>query len=375
MKLKAKYFITIVLAIAIAFITSVSRAHEGHDHAPPKKNTTAATGSADQISISKESQFLLNIRTTLSVDTLFKNTLKLLGTVKPTTSGSAVISVPQNARITSIIVKVGQKVKKGEVIATAEQNLAASEQLDIQAQRAVVNAEVESARRDYERLKSLGDIVARKELQQAEIRYKGAIAAQKVFNNSQSVRSITLRSPINGTVDNFVLSPGAQVEPGEELFRIIDLNKVWVEAQVFEKDMEKVENFTSLRVESLQEEFSTAQVRIVSTGKILDSENQSLTVILEIDNSSEHFKIGQFVTAYASFGAARSSLTVPNEAISDLNGKAVVFTHLTPETFQMHEVLTGATNGSETVIESGLTEGERVVVTGTYQVKSIYLNQ
>jgi cobalt-zinc-cadmium efflux system membrane fusion protein len=68
-------------------------------------------------------------------------------------------------------------------------------------------------------------------------------------------------------------------------------------------------------------------------------------------------------------------LVVPTSAISDINGKPVVFIHEQPELFTVRYVEPGLGNNETTIILKGLKENERVVMNGAYQVKSIYLNQ
>ena len=57
-------------------------------------------------------------------------------------------------------------------------------------------------------------------------------------------------------------------------------------------------------------------------------------------------------------------------------GKPVIFVHTEPETFKIRYVQPGAANGEQTVVLGGeVNENDRVVTVGTYQLKSIYLNQ
>jgi multidrug efflux pump subunit AcrA (membrane-fusion protein) len=72
----------------------------------------------------------------------------------------------------------------------------------------------------------------------------------------------------------------------------------------------------------------------------------------------------------------KKQLVIPTSALTDLNGKPVVFVHTDPETFKIHYVQPGSANGEQTVLLGGdVNENDRVVSVGTYQLKSIYLNQ
>lgn len=357
--------------IAFAAYYKLALAHGGEDHSEEKKTTS--TGQTDLVEIEKESQFILDIRTTFSKDTPFSSVVRFLGTIIPSTEGSAGVVIPQSARITSINVKPGQKVTKGQVVATAEQNLSATDQLQYASERAKLEVEIETAKADYERLKAIEDIVAKKEIKEAEIRYRAALKAKQIFD--QNARVIQLRAPISGTVDNFILTPGSQVEAGTQLFQIINLASVWVQAQARPEDIERVNAQTRFRIQSAEGKMTNELVRFVSISKSVDPTNQAAELILELDNSGEQFKVGQFVTAFASTGQLQSSIIVPTEAVSDLGGKPVVFTHEEPETFRVFEVQVGESDGVWTEITKGIPAGKRVVVSGAYQVKSIFLNQ
>ena len=94
-----------------------------------------------------------------------------------------------------------------------------------------------------------------------------------------------------------------------------------------------------------------------------------------MDNAGGAFKIGEFVTVRVQSANGTRGLSVPNSAISELNGKPVVFIKDAPEVVSVAYVTLGADNGSRTQIVTGAEADERVIVSGTYQAKMIYLNQ
>lgn len=372
---KASVFKISLAAISIfsaSVIWQQTLAHEGEDHGA-KPNTQQIAG--DHVDIGKESQFLLGIRTQFSIDTPFSKTMQLMGRVVPSTSGSAEVVVPQTARVVSINVKVGEQVKKGQILATVEQNLTTTEQIDIATQKTQINAELQDARNDYNRLKSISDIVAKKDLQQAEVRLKAAQESKRIFDNINNAKIIQLRAPVSGTVGNFVLSTGSQVQAGQPLLTIVDLSKVWVEIQLFEKDRNAINKNSIFRIQNAQNTLTLTNAKLVSVSKTVDPANQSTVAILEIDNTNEQLIVGDYVRVFAESGEMVNAVVVPNEAITDIGGKAVVFTHDEPESFHIHEILAGESNGKYTAVLNGLNARERVVTSGTYQVKSIFLNQ
>lgn len=377
--MKKKIIITLALLIATAIPISNNYqafAHGGEDHGD-EKNQASGNNLTDVVEVLKETQFLFDIHTTTSTYTDYYNTLKLYGKVMPAMNGSAQIIASQNGFIVSLNVGIGENVGKGQEMAVIEQNLNASEQIQISTEKSNADAEYEVAKKEYERMKSIEDIVSKKDFQQAEIRYNNATVNKKVYGNltSNNSKLITIKAPIDGVVDNFNLAIGQQVKQGDNIFNVFDIKKLKIEAQIYDKDMGKITKDVKFFVECIQQNHKTENARLVAFGNVVNPVNQSSQVILEIDNSDGVFKPGQFVNVDVMAQSEKKKLVVPTSAITDINGKPVVFIHHAPEVFKVMYVQVGESNSETTVILKGLKESERVVTSGTYQIKSVYMNQ
>ena len=376
--------LTLLLLLLIpANLTQTVVAHEGHDHKKKEQPASPSNLATDEMEILKETQFMFSIGTAYAKKTSYYTVLKLYGKIMPSLNGEARIIAPQNGAIASLHAMIGQKVNKGQVLALIEQNLTASELIQIQNEKNNAIAEYENAKKDYDRLKSLEDVIAGKDLLAAQIRLKNATRNKKIYD-SLSGRMLTLTSPIGGVVDNFNLAIGQQVAQGERLFTIFNTRMLKVEAQIFDKDMHQLHHPDTatigsqyaFSVECIQEaEHFSEYARLVSFGKSVNPVNQSSQVILELDNKDELFKPGQFANVEVQAKGNVRQIVVPTSAVSDINGKPVVFVHTSPEVFKVVYVQTSQSNATRTIITKGLHEMERVVVQGAYQVKSIYLNQ
>jgi cobalt-zinc-cadmium efflux system membrane fusion protein len=374
--MKKKIIIVLALLFAIALPISNNYqafAHGGEDHGDEKKQTSG-NGLTDEVEVLKETQFLFDIQTTSSSYTDYYSQLKLYGKIMPSINGSAQIIAPQNGSIVSLNVGIGENIGKGQVIAVIEQNLNASEQIQISTEKSNADAEYEAAKKEYERLKSIEDIVSKKDFQQTQIRYNTATINKKVYDNltSNNSKLITIKSPIDGVVDNFNLAIGQQVKQGDNIFNVFDIKKLKIEAQIFDRDMSKITKDTKFFVDY---NHKTENARLVAFGNVVNPVNQSSQVILEIDNSEGLFKPGQFVNVNVMAQSENKKLIVPTSAVTDINGKSVVFIHHEPEVFKVMYVKLGESNSETTVILNGLKENERVVTSGAYQIKSIYMNQ
>ncbi|GAB3241403.1 hypothetical protein GCM10027346_36820 [Hymenobacter seoulensis] len=353
------------------------QAHGGEDHGGEAQ---ASTGVAltDEVLLPKESQFLFEVRTQLAAYSTTYSRATLYGTVAAAAGGEGRIVVPQTGRIVSLAAQVGKSVGAGQTLAVIEQTLDATQQIGLSTERANAQAELRAAQQDYARLQSIADIAARKDVVAAELRLRQARQNAAIYNGQARQRRVTITSPISGTVDVFNLAVGQQVGQGEELFRVINPGKLRVEAQVFAQDLAKVTPGAQFRVEGLQGQASVP-ARLVVFSNVVNPVNQARQLVLELDaQPGSAYRAGQAVNVQVvgQTGGGKPQLVVPTAAITDLNGKPVVFVHTEPERFKIRFVQPGAVTGEQTVLAEGqVNENDRVVSAGTYQLKSIYLNQ
>ena len=313
----------------------------------------------------------------------------MFGTVVPGSGGLGAVVAPQGGRITRVSVSVGQTVRAGQTIAMLQQSIGTSDQVGIAANNAGLAVQIETARtrvaatrRELERLRKIEDIAAGRDVQAAEANYNQALAELQAIdkravgaNSAANSRTISLVAPIGGVVGAFTLTPGAEVVGGQTLFTITNLSKVYVEAQVYDRDVPAIRAGNKFLVTCSTDDHKTAEVRLISQAQSMNPGNQSQRVLFEMDNPRGEFKIGEFVTVKALDNSTSRQITVPNSALTEINGKTAVFLKHGPEEFMLAYVQTGADDGTRTLILKGIDESEKVVVNGAYEVKMIFLNQ
>jgi len=368
-----KAVLTVIITCLIpATFYNAAQAHEGHDEENKKKGSFS-----NQLNVPKETQFLFDIVTQKLQPGEFTGSVKLFGTVIPSSAGQAAIAAPQNGKLTSLRVKVGQKVTAGQTLAVVEQNIEAASQIGLLTERNNLTAEYEAARKEYDRLKTIEDIAARRDVDEAAARLEKAKNNLQVLK-SASGRFITLKSPINGTVQDFTLAVGATVNANEPLFTINNISKVYIEAQVYDKDIEKIYGNNRYVVECAdkdKDQHRTAEVTLISPAQTINPTNQSQRVLFEMDNRNNDFKIGEFVNIRAFATQTTRDMMLPNSSITEINGRPVVFIKDSAEHYSMSFVQLGENNGTYTVLLKGAEDGERIVLNGAYQMKMMYLNQ
>jgi RND family efflux transporter MFP subunit len=352
-------------------------AHDGDDHGGGKGSKTG--GSSSTFMVQKETQFLFSILTQKIGTGDFNSSTVLLGTVAAAPQGRAVIQSPQTGKIVSLRANPGQQVNRGQVLAVIEQQVDAGTQINILSQKNIVTAEYEAARAQYERLKAIEDIAAKKDVTEARARFETARRNRDLFNanagaGAASTKQISLTSPISGIVGTFNYAIGAVVSAGETIFEITNLNQVFIEAQVFTTDLVKVRSATSFTVTSNIDSLPYG-LKMISRAQTVNTGNQSQKLLFAVTNPNGQFKIGENVTVRMAGTGVIRQLIVPNEAITDVNGKPAVFIKDKAEQYSISFVVKGQNNDRYTTIVKGTEAGERIVTASIYQMKMIYLNQ
>lgn len=350
-------------------------AHGDDDHGAGAK----AGGSSTVFIVEKETQFLFNIQTQKIGTGDFNESSVLLGTITAAPQGRAVIQSPQVGKIVSLRVTPGQKVGRGQVVAVIEQQVDAGTQIGIISQSNSVNAEYEAAKSQYERLKAIEDIAAKKDVTEAKARYESAKKNKALFDantgrNTGGTKMITLTSPVSGVVSTFNYAIGAVVNGGETLFEITNLEQVYVEAQVFTDDVVKMKSAISFTTSS-NTDTTTYRLKLVSTAQSVNAGNQSQKVVFELINPKGQFKIGENVNVRMTGNDVVRQVVIPNEAITDVNGKPAIFIKDKAEQYSISFIVKGQSNDKFTVINKGTEDGERIVTANVYQMKMMYLNQ
>ena len=386
---KRNRVLTTALLLASAWFSApnwnLAFAHGDEEHGPQ----SGGSGYGKSVYTPKETQFLFEILTQPIAVGDYQSATTIFGTIVPASGGLGAVVAPQSGRITRVNVAVGQTVRAGQTLAVLQQNIGTPDQVGIAANNAGLAVQIETAKaraaatkREFERLKKIEDIAAGRDLQAAEANYNQALIELQTLenkaigaNSAANSRTVSLVAPISGVVGAFTLTPGAEVAAGQTLLSITNLSKVYVEAQVYDRDVPVVRAGNKFLVTCSTDDHKSAEVRLISPAQTMNPGNQSQRVLFEMDNPKGEFKIGEFVTVKALNNQTSRQITVPNSALTEINGKTALFLKHAPEEFELTYVQTGEDDGTRTLILKGIEEGEKVVVNGAYEVKMMYLNQ
>ena len=239
--------------------------------------------------------------------------------------------------------------------------------------RRTLHASSGCARRESPRSAVLHE--ARGELRQARARREAALARLEVLGARRSgTSSVTLRSPISGTVVARHATRGESVGPQDILFTVADLSRVWVVGRVYEQHLARVARGNRAVVTVRAYPGDSWEGPITYIGSELDEATRSVEARVELDNPDHRLKPGLFATLTIDAAAAPAAPpvpTVPEDAVLPWRGRQVVFVPQgEPYTYRAVPVTLGARQGGRVEVLAGLEEHERVVVSGAFMLKS-----
>ena len=191
----------------------------------------------------------------------------------------------------------------------------------------------------------------------------------QVLKTGEPIKNVTLYSPIAGYVTDRKVFPQLKVIPETDLYTIIDLNRVWIMADIFEYEAPNIHAGETARVSLQSLPGKTFSARINYIQPEVDPMTRTLKVRLDMDNP--HLALKPDMYANVEFRVnLPDQLTVPAEAVLDAGEHKTVFVDRGNGFFEPRQVKTGERVGDRIQILSGLNEGERVVTSGNFLIDS-----
>lgn len=174
-------------------------------------------------------------------------------------------------------------------------------------------------------------------------------------------KTLTLRAPASGIVVEKNVVEGDRIMPGMTVFRIADLSTVWLEAEVFEKDLALVRE--GQRATATFEAYPgrTFDARVTYVYPSVSMETRTGRIRLELPNPGLALRPGMYADIQLDVPAGPPLVVVPRSAVLSTGERSVVFVEASDGTLVPREVTTGRAVGREVAILSGVSEGDRVV--------------
>jgi cobalt-zinc-cadmium efflux system membrane fusion protein len=319
------------------------------------------------------------------VRTSFQQQVPALGTFVARPGGSATLRSPVAGEIVapaSGFLPPGSVVRAGDILGTVKALVGSSDRAALtegrqQAANAVAEAKkaVALAERDAAQAANLGSGISDRERLEREQSVKVATAAlseaERAFAALGDGANVLVRAPVAGRIGSTLARPGDQVAAGDPLFRIVDAEALWVEARVPEHLAAGLVTGGPASVVATAFPDETLRGTILDAGQEADPATGSFTITVAVDGAGKDLHPGMSATAWVARGPPVEALVVPDDAVVDSNGMALGFVKVGPEQFELRELELGARSGESWEVLEGLEAGERVVVEGTYPLRSL----
>jgi len=362
--------------------TAVAQAKEDAKPAPPQDPPGLVRMSAEQ-------QKTAGLQTVRVAAREITEPLRVPGTVAFDQGHVAVLRALGQARVLRLLAQPGDKVRAGQPLAEvympsladAEANLAAARASLRQAASGVAvardalrrgqllaadgslsRAEAERRQLDLAQAQAASDTAhARASALQAQIQRLGAGSAAGVA---------TLSTPLGGVIASVGITPGELVDTGGEALTVADLSMVLVLAHVPESSVPLLAVGDPARVTTPGGTRSW-NGQVVALGAALDTQARTLPARIRLANPDGALRAGMAVEIVLTSDRDRRQLVVPDEAVQLIGDTQVAFTKAGDGRFQSHELKVGVQRQDWIEVESGLSDGDEVVTTGSFELKAI----
>jgi RND family efflux transporter MFP subunit len=408
-----------LIAIAAPGYLVLSRRGAKEEAAP----APAATDAGGVVKFLMEQQWRIRMKLALVEERAIARQVTATGRVIPAANQHAAVAPAISGLIErGPLPRLGQRVTAGQTVAVLRQIMTAADRSQIRAAQAQAQAQdaqvaleaarleaerrdadgqiesarvrLEQARREADRARTLHEqqVLPKQEAERAEAQsktaqadYNAAVLRRKALDEARTVAPLksagdganeahVIRAPISGIVTKVNKNLGEQVAAGEAILEITNLDTVWVEAPIFERDLRLVTgsgkaSFTTAAWPG--QEFSGT---LLDIGDVIDEQKRTAHVIFSVPNAGRALRIGMQADVRIEAGESVATMMIPREAVVEDEGKKIVYVLLSGEEFQRREVKLGNEYGEKVAVLEGLKAGERVVTQGALQLKLHELN-
>jgi HlyD family secretion protein len=301
--------------------------------------------------------------------------------------GEATVDVAPKTggRLTSVNVKLGDRVRRGQVIAKIEDREIVEQVRQAEASHQVAEATIRQREADLklaetsvERSRNLygRQLLPRQTLDDAEARYISAIAqvdlaraqmaqsAARLQELRINLANTNVTSPVDGFVAKRNVDPGAWVSQQAGVASIVDISSLRLVANVVEKDLRMVSAGDPGVVEVDAFPGETFKGRIARVSPILDPATRTAPLEVEIPNPEYRLKPGMYAKISLEIETKDNVLIVPKVSLVDSEGQRGVYQANAENRAVFKPVKIGLENNERAEILDGLSEGEVIVTAG-----------
>ncbi len=315
---------------------------------------------------------------TLVIDTVRKcplvNALTLTGKVDFNQDKQVNIFSLVSGIVQDVKVQLGDYVKAGQVLAVVK----SSEMAGYSNNLVIAQSNITTTRKQLEASKELykSGLASSLDVTTAQSNYDQALSALETakkiikINGNSSNGDYVIKAPINGFIvqKNITNSTSVRSDNGANLFTISDLKEVWVQANVYEANIEKVHIGDKADVKILSEPNRIFTGKVDKILNVLDPTSKVIKVRIVLENPDYALKPEMFASVIVSNPEGRDAICIPSKALVYENSRYYVVVYKGKGDADIAPVDVLNTLGDKTYLNSGVEEGERVIASTALQI-------
>lgn len=373
-----------VLGLALIGLASCGKGGEPQSGKPPA-NAGAAGGKAvrdegrTRIRLGEEERGAAGVRDEALEPRDIAERIDATATIRANQERLAHVSPRVAGKVVAVLADLGERVRQGQPLARID----SIEVGEAQSAYAQASSERDLARANLERLEGLlaERIVPRKDYLRARAELEKAQAVLKAASERRRMLGVTdrngaasgsvypLTAPFAGTVIDKSAVLGESTRPDKPLFAVADLSSVWIETNIFEKDLGKVAQGAKALVRVVAYPDKSFEGRLTYLSSVMDKETRTVRARIEVPNPQGLLKLEMFANVAIDTPGRRTALLVPQDAVVLVQDQPTVFVR-EKDAYEARAVEVGDKPQGRVVLKSGVKPGERVVVSGAYALKA-----
>lgn len=329
---KTSIYISILIVIVVGLLLYIQFGHdheEAHDHPvaveePHMEENEVHLNEAQF----KAAEIVLGTFSKKNLDEVVSSN----GYTKLPPQNQADVSVHSSGIVKNIFVEEGEKVRKGQVIATIE----SPEFAKLKEAYLHSRSNLTFLKADYERQKTLNEeaVNAKKTYEKAKSDFemeqarfaslKKQLALLNINLAESASATVPVLAPISGYVTEIHIRIGTAITAGTSLLNIVDNSKLHVDLLVYEKDLYKVKKGQKVRFILTNQNQNEIVGTIFGVGKAFENDTKAVAIHAEIDNKDEKLISGMYVNALIDLGA-NAVFALPLESVVKADGRSFIF--------------------------------------------------
>ena len=278
----------------------------------------------------------------------------------------AMVGAELSGRLQTIHVKEGQRVQEGDLLVTLNSSI-------IENNLAEVRTSSKLARTVYEKRKRLWDKKIGSELEFLQAKNAKESLEDRERALEAQLEMTRIQTPITGIIENITVKKGAMALPGLNLLHIVDLRELYVNADISESYLGKIKPGDMVNITFPAYPDFEIKSKIHRIGNVINPENRTVKIQMKVKNQKEIFKPNNLVVIQLVDFSTDQALLVPSIVIKkDMQGEYIYIATKEEDLWIAKKtyITTGLSEGNITMVKSGLSPDQKVIIQGYNLVKN-----